>query len=95
MKKALIKILGLPGSYKWARRQMLKGKTVWHETNAGAVVRTRCEVWGSIGKGWEGKEIFPLDENDCTTWKLYDGADPKAFSESHKKDATCKPWRVL
>lgn len=94
MKKLLIKTLGLPGSYRWACRQMIKGKTVWHETNAGAVVRTRCEVFGSIGKGWYGTEILPLDQ-DCTTWKLYDGANPKSFAASLKKDNHVKPWRIL
>jgi hypothetical protein len=82
--KAIIRLLGLKGSWKWACRQLEKGHVIYRATDTGYCKYKldnedqRRIQWcfldffecGKSQAGWEDAKIF-LSDFECTCWEIW------------------------
>ena len=81
MKKRLIRFFGLPGSWKWACRQLDKGLIVRRSTDSGEAKykldrENQRRIQWSFRRlpddtQWEDANIF-LSDFECTDWVVWD-----------------------
>jgi hypothetical protein len=81
MKKAIIKFLGPPGSWKWALRQLKKRRIIYRRSDTGSLKyrlshdgqdRIQSAYIPNRKVSWENAYMF-LDDFQRTDWSVWEG----------------------